>query len=202
MLLKFTSRKTHARHVFLSNDLTELVWSVKEEGPVRKGRNKSLLLTEIDRIVVGEQPSILHSNAGKQVSATAIRLSEKLHFRTAAVEHSSVPPPPPQTKIAAAGSLNSKTNRRADDEISQTQSKSNASSILSRLFKDKDEKDNKKKSSDRGLERSGDSSSVGALEPSSSFRSKFSRKDQRGSDRGSDVSSIDENSMSVTHRNR
>lgn len=205
MLLKFTSRKVHARHVFLSSDLTELVWSVKEEGPVRKGRNKSLLLSEIDRIVVGVQPSILHSNASKQVSATAVRLSEKLTFRTPTVEHHTIPPPP--HKIVSQN-----RNKKSDDDISQAPSKSNASGpsgILSRLFKDKekdkdrDEKD-KKKTSDRSLDRDNASASSGASaaigEPST-FRSKYARKDQRGSDRGSEISSLDEQS-SVGYRNR
>ena len=198
MLLKFTSRKVHARHVFLSSDLTELVWSVKEDGPVRKGRNKSLLLSEIDRIVVGVQPSILHSNAGKQVTATAIRLSEKLTFRTTTVEHNTLPPPP--HKIVSQN-----RNKKSDDEMStHTQSKSNAAGLLSRLFKDRDkDKDDKekKRSSDRSVERDSGSAFTGVGDPAL-FRSRYSKRDPRGSDRGSDISSMDEQSAVSSYRNR
>jgi hypothetical protein len=190
MLLKFTSRKVHARHVFLSSDLTELVWSVKEEGPVRKGRNKSLLLSEIDRIVVGEQPSRFHSNAGKHVSATAVRLSEKLTFRTSSVEHSALLS---STKKAVA--VQNK-NKKLDDELSQSQGKS---SILSTLFKSKDEKD-RRKSSDSNQERGSQRGSDGSVD--SSMRPKHHKRDTRGSPdgRGSDVSSLD--NTPPQHRNR
>ena len=168
MLLKFTSRKAHARHVFLSNDLTELVWSVKEEeGPVKKGRNKSLLLSEIDQIIVGMQPSRFQKTRGKQVSATAARLSEKLTFR----QDLSSAQKKPDVDLALS-STRVRKNQLDFDEHSQ-QSGPAKSSILSRLFKEK-EKD------DRERDRKG--------------------KDRRGSYRGSDVSSVDDSLDHFQHR--
>lgn len=78
IMIKYTSRKTHARHVCLSEDLTEVLWSSEEDGPVRKGRNKSINLNDIHNIILGVQPRLMTGSA--RVAAAASQLSEKLTF--------------------------------------------------------------------------------------------------------------------------
>lgn len=78
IMIKYTSRKTHARHVSLSNDMTEILWSSETDGPVRKGRSKSISLNDIHNIVLGVQPRLMTSSA--KVAAAASQLSDKLTF--------------------------------------------------------------------------------------------------------------------------
>jgi hypothetical protein len=189
MLLKYTSLTIHARHVFLSSDLTELVWSMNEDGRIHMGRNKSLLLSEIDNIVVGVQPSRFQSNATKHVSATASRLSEKLTFRVSTVDNAINPP---HVKKQQAPLPRNRKSNQSDDDQSQVIK----SSILSRLFKD--DKDHKKRT-DAGLEKSIDRISENGSVENTSTRVKYKR-DGRGSDRGSEISSMDE--FPVHSRNR
>ena len=168
MLLKYTSRKVHARHVFLSRDLTQLIWSVKEEeGPVKKGRNKSLLMSEIESVVVGVQPPRYQSNAGKHVSATAFRLSEKLNFRASTSE---------QAIGLNKKSLSNIRSKKGNDDLAPAR----RSSLISRIFKDKDEIEKKKDKK----------SSVDSQTSNESFASLKYRRDNR--DRASDISSLDD----------
>jgi serine/threonine protein kinase len=79
IMIKYTSRKTHARHVCLSDDLTEILWSsAEDDGPVRKGRSKSISLNDIHNIILGVQPRLMTGSA--RVAAAASQLSEKLTF--------------------------------------------------------------------------------------------------------------------------
>ena len=78
LMIKYTSRKTHARHVCLSSDLTQILWSSEEEGPLRKGRNKGINISDINSIVLGTQPRLISSSA--RVAAAATQLAEKLTF--------------------------------------------------------------------------------------------------------------------------
>ncbi|CAE7555770.1 unnamed protein product [Symbiodinium microadriaticum] len=78
LMIKYTSRKTHARHVCLSPDLTQILWGSEEDGPLRKGRNKSINLSDINSIVLGTQPRLISGSA--RVAAAAAQLADKLTF--------------------------------------------------------------------------------------------------------------------------
>lgn len=178
MLLKFTSRKIHARHVSLSSDLTELTWGVDW----LKGRNqthKALVLSDIDRIVIGEPPSgpsRFHSNTGKQVGATALRVSEKLSFLSpSGVDQTSATSTAASTGSGAIamkkGGSQNKNNKLTEGSKreessgafqSQSSQSNNNFSILSRLFKEKDEKERGFERDKKSLDQSSEHASIAA----------------------------------------
>lgn len=79
IVVKFKSNnKVHAKRVYLSADLTEIVWNMKdeEEGITNKrAKNKSILLAEIDTITY-DPPNFFFGNS--RVAAVAANISESL----------------------------------------------------------------------------------------------------------------------------
>ncbi len=82
IMLKFTTRKTHARHVFLSPDLNEIMWNVEEDvtsmGSNRFDKARSISVGDIDHLIIGKQPKMLVGSS--RVASAASHLSESLKF--------------------------------------------------------------------------------------------------------------------------
>lgn len=89
IMLKFTSRKRHARHVFLSSDLNEIMWNIEDEsravGSARMENCRSVSIADIDSISVGKQPKLLIGSS--RVVSMALHLSETMKFHRAQHAH-------------------------------------------------------------------------------------------------------------------
>jgi serine/threonine protein kinase len=94
IILKFKNkRKVHAKRIFLSADLTEIVWNMKDEEEVgnKRAKTKSIMLSEIDSISY-EPPNFSYGNS--RVAAVAANLSESLlrrHHTTVGMNASASP---------------------------------------------------------------------------------------------------------------
>jgi serine/threonine protein kinase len=78
IIVKFKSnRKVHAKRIFLSPDLTEIVWNMKdeEENANKRPKSKSILLSEIESVSY-DPPNFFFGNS--RVAAVAANLSESL----------------------------------------------------------------------------------------------------------------------------